>query len=419
MSGKKDQMKSGLTIALLGRYFGWGGGIELLRVIGHALALKANSEPLKLYLLLPVENRLECREDVLELGARLVSNLAKLKLISHKERPLYDPNMLDSFTHIDGHITIVFHNDTNGGLIRCLQKIDADVVLPVLGCLDDSFPLPWLGYIYDFQHKYYPQFFDADTCRGRDLLFGNTLKLAKAVIVNSQSVKNDIATFSPDHSCRVFAMPFAATPAHSWFDAPEDGLHVKYNLPDNYFVISNQFWIHKSHGTAFEALAMLRQAPEVHIVCTGLMEDHRFPHYFAELQAKIEAWGVADRIHFLGHIPKLDQIQIMKMAIGVIQPTLFEGGPGGGSIYDAVALGVPAIVSDIMINREIMEESVRFFTVGSAEDLATKMCELILNRPGRPSTETLIARGRERAELLGDTLLKAIEYVMLQSSRRR
>jgi len=414
-------MKSRLTIALLGRYFGWGGGIDLLRNIANALSVKAKSEPINLFLLLPVENRIESRSDIVKIGKGIIRDLVKFKFRNFKERPLYDASMLDFFGHIDGNIEIVFHNDTKAGLCQCLRKIDADVVLPVHDCLDSSFPLPWLGYLYDFQHKYHPEFFDIDTCRHRDIFFGSILNMARGVLVNARSVEKDISNFYPGNHCRIFSMPFAPTPVTAWFEEPEEEKLRTFSLPDRYFIISNQFWIHKSHGTAFEAIAILlhKMGLHVHLVCTGKTEDHRFPDYFIELQAKIAAWGVGDRIHFLGHIPKRDQIQILKKSIAVIQPTLFEGGPGGGSVYDAVALGVPVIMSDIPVNREITDETVRFFLAGSAEDLANKMAELISDRLVRPSLNELIVRGRERAEQLGDTLLTSIEYVMQEPSEVR
>ena len=49
--------------------------------------------------------------------------------------------------------------------------------------------------------------------------------------------------------------------------------------------------------------------------------------------------GINDDVEIVGHIPKLDQIALLKNSIAVIQPTLFEGGPGGGSAYDAISLG--------------------------------------------------------------------------------
>jgi glycosyltransferase involved in cell wall biosynthesis len=407
-------LKKTLKIALLGRYFGWGGGIDLLRNYANALAAKTKNEPLTLYLLVPVENKINSKWDLLDLGKRIVQDLAKFKFKGYKEQPLYDPSMLDSFDHIDGHINIIYHTDTKSGLCRCLQEIGADVVLPVLDCLDKSFPLPWIGYIYDFQHKYYPHYFDDETCRHRDIFFTSILNSARSVLVNSRSVEQDISTFYPGNPCKVFAMPFAPSPSTCWLEETKEDLRCKYKIPENYFIISNQFWVHKSHETAFEALSILHEktGPEVHLVCTGNTEDHRFPRYLAELQAKIAEWQVADHVHFLGHISKLDQIQIMKKSIGVIQPTLFEGGPGGGSVSDAVALGVPAIVSDIPINLEIKDKPVWFFAAGTAEDLADKMEELIRQPSVRPSSEILIERGIERAERLGDALLEAIEYVV-------
>lgn len=46
-------------------------------------------------------------------------------------------------------------------------------------------------------------------------------------------------------------------------------------------------------------------------------------------------------------ILKLEQIEIMKDALGIIQTSLFEGGPGGGCVLDAISLETPSIVSNI------------------------------------------------------------------------
>ena len=39
--------------------------------------------------------------------------------------------------------------------------------------------------------------------------------------------------------------------------------------------------------------------------------------------------GLEQRVRVLGLVPKRDQIEIMKKACAVLQPTRFEGGPGG------------------------------------------------------------------------------------------
>jgi glycosyltransferase involved in cell wall biosynthesis len=147
-------------------------------------------------------------------------------------------------------------------------------------------------------------------------------------------------------------------------------------------------------------------------VCTGSTTDYRQPEYFPQLEKRIAELGLQQRIMILGRIPKLDQIQIMRNAVAVIQPTLFEGGPGGGSAYDAICTGTPVILSDIAINREVDVEAgtVRFFRTASAEDLAEKMSDVLMRRPGRLSYHELRQRSDARAERLGSRLLEAIEY---------
>jgi glycosyltransferase involved in cell wall biosynthesis len=241
---------------------------------------------------------------------------------------------------------------------------------------------------------------------------------AEAVVVNAADVKKDINNFFPLSECNVFELPFSATPIESWFEPSVKDLAIKYDLPENYFVICNQFWIHKDHKTAFRALAaysVITGRQDVHIVCTGNTVDFRNPDFFAELEKNVSELGLTSRIHFLGYIPKKDQIDIMCGSIAVLQPTLFEGGPGGGAVYDAVAMGVQAIVSDIQVNREIDgTEGVVFFKAGDADDLAAKMAAVQNRIFVRQSKESLLAVGRERTRAFGHRLLEAVEYVLQQ-----
>jgi glycosyltransferase involved in cell wall biosynthesis len=127
------------------------------------------------------------------------------------------------------------------------------------------------------------------------------------------------------------------------------------------------------------------------------------------LMREISELRLQDHILLLGHIPKLDQIYIMKECIAVIQPTLFEGGPGGGSVYDAVALGVPSIVSDIPVNKEIVDKNVLFFKAGSEQDLYHNMLK-IMDSPRRiMEKEELIASENKRVERYAAKLLEAIQ----------
>ena len=120
--------------------------------------------------------------------------------------------------------------------------------------------------------------------------------------------------------------------------------------------------------------------------------------------------GLVDNLKVLGMIAKKEQIGLMRGAVAVLQPTLFEGGPGGGSVYDAVSLGVPAIVSDIPVNRELNEPAVSMFPAGDHKRLAEAMIHCLGNPVLRNvDRDSLIARGIARRKLCGMALLDALE----------
>lgn len=92
--------------------------------------------------------------------------------------------------------------------------------------------------------------------------------------------------------------------------------------------------------------------------------------------------------------------------------TLFEGGPGGGAVYDGIALGSRCLVSDIEVNREINEPEISFFSAKDPAALAALMAEVLSDPCAvRPSAERLAERGRARRVACGEQLLAAIRYV--------
>lgn len=173
-------------------------------------------------------------------------------------------------------------------------------------------------------------------------------------------------------------------------------------------MISNQFWRHKDHITAIKGFKLFLDSLEnknISLVCSGQTQDSRFPNYFDEIKNLINELGLAEKIFILGYIPKNDQLQILKNSVAVIQPTLFEGGPGGGAGYESVAFGIPSIVSDIPVNKELDDETVTFFKTGSPEDLAEKMKMVFESPKKKYTTQELIAKNKKSLTKLGTEIL--------------
>lgn len=382
----------------------WSGGADFLTLVVDSLNAAAPNNNVGFHVLVPDQGP--------RLGWRRFRK--RIRGVLKGEPPAkvdsFDPSDLISYC---GEDRIKLHHIDIGrrAIARAMDRFGLPIVLPAVHSLGRNFPHPWIGYAYDFQHKYFPQYFTPESCRSRDEHFADILTAACAVIVNARAAADDIARFVPQATAKVFVMPLAPSPAASWLDNKPEIL-PRYDLRPPYFLISNQFWAHKGHDTAFEAFRLLAaQEPDVTLVCTGSMSGAQDPQHIAKLREQLRASGVEARVRLLGLIPRLDQVEIMKNACAVVQPSLFEGGPGGGSVAGALALGVPSICSDIPVNLELKGEPVTFFKASDSADLAGKMRAALLVKSARQSPKELLALGRKRRAACGKVLWDAVSYV--------
>lgn len=251
------------------------------------------------------------------------------------------------------------------------------------------------AWIPDFQHLHLPRFFQEDELRKRDALFRATIAHSDRVIVSSESARRDLLAFSPEHGDKARVLRFAAIPPNV---DPNRRLDVAqaYGISGRFFYLPNQTWAHKNHVTAIEALARLQDMPDVSIVCSGSLNDHRNPRHLEMLRATIDRHGLADRFRMLGMVPYSHIAELMLQAIAVINPSLFEG--WSTTVEEAKALGVPLILSDIPVHHEQCEGlAARFFAPLDVDALAQAMRDA--SSAEAPTSEAARARLRLAQEL--------------------
>ena len=393
---------------LTDQFIDWGGGIDFIRLILNGLNSINETGDVELNIYVYVPNKSE-----LKIKLKNIIKFFLNKFFGHKykqQKIISKKLFLETFKSIKGNISVYYYNGTEGDLAKKVVQHNVDFVLPVANPFISNFPTAWAGYIYDFQHKYYPEFFTEENRDNRDRDFLSMLTLAKTVIVNAKSVKDDITRFVGATNAKVVSLPFCPVLNLDFFKT--DINLDKYNLPENYFMISNQFWKHKDHATAFKAFRLFLDKIEnedVYLICTGQTHDGRFPDYFNSLQNLIVDLNLKDKIIILGYIPKQDQLQVLKKCIGIIQPTLFEGGPGGGAVYESVAYGIPSIVSEIPVNVELEDETVTFFKTGSPEDLCDKMLTIFYSKRVNYSIDELILKNQKARLRMGEQILSIIQ----------
>lgn len=393
-----------MKIGIYAEYFmDWGGGIDFLRIIFKGLNKVSNKYNYELVVFIPIKTKTSF--SLFKIAIKKIVNAILGAKKYHIANHQFDLEHIKNVLSKEADIKFVIFSHSENNLIKHLTEQNIDVVIPSFGNLGKTFPFPWVGYIYDLQHKYYPHFFSTKDIESRNLSFNQILDNAKAVIVNGLAVKNDIDKYYKKTD-NVVALPFCPL-----YNSDIETVKVIDNkeLPKKYFIISNQFWKHKDHKTAFMALAKFYQNggdENIHLICTGGTQDPRDPNYFTELQNLIQKLNIIEKVHILGYVEKQFQLQLMLNSLAVIQPTLFEGGPGGGSIYEAVAYGMPAIVSNIPINKELNEENLLFFDAGNENDLALKMQQILSFE--KLSYNDISKNAELNQNKLGEALHKAI-----------
>ena len=223
-------------------------------------------------------------------------------------------------------------------------------------------------WIPDFQHRHLPGMFQQGEIRNRDRRFDSLARGEEMVVLSSQAALDDFKTFFPV-SCPTHVLRFATSPEPGWAEGDPEAVKARHDIHAPYLLCCNQFWAHKDHRTLFAALGLLREKGIVlPLVCTGSTEDYRNPDHFPGLLRFLEQAGLSGQVKILGLLDRKDQIQLLRGAAAVVQPSLFEG--WSTVIEDCRLLGKTVVYSDIPVHLEQAVPHGIPFRAGDSGDLA-------------------------------------------------
>jgi glycosyltransferase involved in cell wall biosynthesis len=230
----------------------------------------------------------------------------------------------------------------------------------------------------DLQHKYYPEFFTRRKIFERTLRIRFIIRNSNDLVVSSQAVADDFTRFFRLRKEMKMHIFHFVSVVNNLGGLSINELRKKYNLPEKYFMISNQFHKHKNHKVLLKALIILKgKGSNIHLAMTGRFTSSSHSLYMKELHSIINDNNLLSQISFLGIIPRTEQLLLMKYSQAVIQPSLFEG--WSTVIEDAISLQVPVIASSLPVNIEQLEKSGNYFDPHDHEKLA----EILYSFPSR------------------------------------
>jgi len=316
-------------------------------------------------------------------GMLYLRNLAiGLSQLPESERPtvrlLGAAHVVERF--LDGYDDrTIFEADAAGLVSRIRRRLGwvqksaatVDVVYPGFGSeVSGAVTVRWIP---DFQHRYLPHLFSAEEIAARDRSIGEIAAKPGVVVLSSEVAAADFRKFYPDHPAVARVWRF-----HSRLDTGQPASRAaidRFELPEKYLYLPNQFWAHKNHITVLRALARLKRDRNLAIplVCTGAQSDRRNEAHFMGLEQFIKDADLSDQVHLLGLIERKDQTEVFRYATAVVQPSLFEG--WSTVVEDVRAVGRPIFLSDLPVHREQAPTHCFYFEPQSDEELAVLLAE--------------------------------------------
>ncbi len=228
------------------------------------------------------------------------------------------------------------------------------------------------AWIFDMQHRMMPEMFSDEDRERREKNFQRLAAEAATIVFSSETARAQFGGFYPDCVAETSVLPFRVVIPDAWKESNPRETAARYHLPENYYLVCNQFWKHKNHRAVIDAVAERAAAGEdCHFVFTGRIIDRRDASFTDEILSRVHQAGVHERIRILGLVPKADQIQLVRGAKAVVQPSFFEG--WNTLVEEAHALGVPILLSDLPVHREQSPPHVRYFDPGDSSSLVEAM----------------------------------------------
>ncbi|SEH30154.1 glycosyltransferase [Magnetospirillum fulvum] len=250
--------------------------------------------------------------------------------------------------------------------------LDLDMVYPATQIFEAPFGVPWAGWVPDWQCKHLPELFDPVERARRDLHYGLLAQHAPFLVLSSSMAVADSRRLYPKT-----LVPHAQLSFPAWFDTEEVAaacaalpeVKARYDLPERFFLVANQWWRHKNHELVIAALAKLDG--DFAVVCTGATIDHRWPDYPKALLESDAVKALGRRLRVLGSVDRSDQLAMMLGAVAIIQPSRFEG--WSTIVEEARTLNRPLLLSRMPVHEEQNPPGCRFFDCDNASQLAEAM----------------------------------------------
>lgn len=247
-------------------------------------------------------------------------------------------------------VLVLFNRDFI--LEQTLNKYNIDI-------LSHSFPLgrnskiKSIFWIPDLQQLHLKELFSIKKKFKRWLDIYIASKNASIILFSSKTVRQIFLQKYPNFKKKLFVLNFLNKLPKK---QPKSKLAKKFK---NYFLISNQFWIHKNYDLIIKGLVELqKQQINPYILSTGTKFDWRSSSYYDNLLKKIKQNKLRNFI-ILGKVSREEQLGLILKANYLINPSRSEG--WNSAIEEAKSLKTNVLASNLDVHKEQLGKNGIYF----------------------------------------------------------
>lgn len=155
-----------------------------------------------------------------------------------------------------------------------------------------------------------------------------------------------------------------------------EGIPKDYNLMDNYIIYIGTIQPRKNLIRLMEALRMVEG---LNLLIVGKTKgEGRGGWMYQDILETPAKLGIEKRVKFLGFVPTSDLAYLLKRAVALIQPSLWEG--FGIPVIEAMACGVPVMVANNSCLPETVGGAGLLFDPYSVEDIAKALRKIVSSK---------------------------------------
>lgn len=259
-------------------------------------------------------------------------------------------------------------------LLSALRKEDLDLVHFTHFNAPYFYRRPFVVTIHDLTLSFFPGRKMASPLHrfAYHRVISHAIRDSQSIIAVSEYTKGDILKLYDVPDPKVTVTHEGIGNEFSPADPTDVVLSNGLELKNGHYLLYTGVWReHKNLKRLLSAfLSLAKDTLDIDLVITG-----RHDPLYGEILSMPAAAGLADRVHFVGHVSESELIALYRNARAFVFPSLYEG--FGLPPLEAMSCGTPVVCSDSSSLPEVCGDAALYFDPLSQQDIRDKLSMII------------------------------------------